>query len=278
MMNNLNHVGHGGQFMAQREMLAGTLLDAPIFDRGEVHAQKVTDPQMATKELTHVNASYSVPATEAQWAGMVQPNLPWAEDHFQERISGIPTNPPPSNEWWPFNRNKNAEHKKADVFSHSYPERFWPRYASESGDVDYSIINRGIRFDLGDLSDLVHVLVNNPRSRQAYLPVWFPEDLQAARAGERVPCTLGYHFMLNVDGQLDCTYLMRSCDFLRFMVDDIYMAGRLQQHVAREANLNEVGTLYISIGSLHVFRGDEFQLRKMTEDDDYDGYLSGVSG
>lgn len=276
MMNNLNHVSHGGQFAAQREILAGTLLDAPIFDRGEVHAQKVVDKAMQTRELTHVNLSYTVPIDMHNWQTMVKPNLPWAEDHFEERISGDPMNPSPSEAWWPFNRNKNAEHKQNDVFSHTYPERFWPRYASESGLGDRDIPNRGIRFNYGDLSDLVRVLVQNPRSRQAYLPVWFPEDLEAARTGQRVPCTLGYHFMQNAAGGLDCTYLMRSCDFLRFMVDDIYMAGRLLQHVARGASLLP-DKLYLNIGSLHVFRGDDQMLRKMTEDDD-ESYLGGVTG
>ena len=41
----------------------------------------------------------------------IKPNLPWANDHFEERVGGLPLNPPPSNEWWPFNRKKNQQFK-----------------------------------------------------------------------------------------------------------------------------------------------------------------------
>lgn len=233
--------------------LADWMLMAPPFDRGEVHAQKTTTPEMVTRELLHVTQRFDVPNMPELWQAIIEPNLPWAEDHFLERIGGKPLNPPPSNEWWPYAQAGNAEHKKDEKFSHTYPERFWPRFAGRpsSGNPHY-----GIRFQYGDLRDIVEILKKNPRSRQAYLPIWFPEDGNAANQGERVPCTLGYHFLLNSNGMLDMTYTMRSCDMIRFYRDDVYMAGRLIQWMGNAIGV-EPGDLVLHIANLHTFMGDQ---------------------
>jgi thymidylate synthase len=226
------------------------------FNRGSVHAQKITDESMYMKELLHITLCFKIHRTPHELAEALQPNLPWAEDHFQERISGEPLNPPPSNEWWPYAQSGNAVHKKDEKFSHTYPERFYPRWAGMES-RNPADTRQGIRFYYGDLSDLIQILSKDARSRQAYLPVWFPEDLNAANAGERVPCTLGYHFLMNPKTlQLDCTYYMRSCDMVRFMRDDIYMAGRLLQFVGRETGIDP-GNLVVHIANLHTFAGDD---------------------
>lgn len=265
-----------------RQQLAERLLQEPPFDRGSVHAQKVTSEMMHTKELRYISFSISIPDTREQLAEMISPNLPWAEDHFQERVSGQPLNPPPSNEWWPFAQRGNEVHKKDEKFSHTYPERFWPKLAKDYDGTDgyefYSCrcehphevcaaschAGRGIRFQYGDYADLLILLAQQPNTRQAYLPIWFPEDIHAATLGERVPCTLGYHFMSDDEGRLNLAYPMRSCDFLRFMPDDIYMAGRLLQHtVTTLGNSFKVGTLHMSISSLHAFQGDNYTLERI---------------
>lgn len=266
------------------ELCRRWLLEEP-YDRGEVHAQKTTTPEMVTRELRDVILDFAVPGATGPgdtgnnlWKMMVKPNLPWAEDHFQERVSGLPMNPPPSEQYWPFAQAGNAAHKKDEMFSHTYPERFWPKYAGDGADIGGEKAElheqplEGIRFMYGDLEDLVQTMLKNPRTRQAYLPVWFPEDLAASRAGERVPCTLGYHFMLYPDGLIHMTYYMRSCDLVRFFRDDVYMAGRLLQWVVNK--LNEAygprnpeagalaepqtgcGGVRLVISNLHAFEGD----------------------
>lgn len=172
-----------------------------------------------------------------------KPNLPWAEDHFLERVSGIPYNPPPSQAWWPFAQQENKLHKNDEKFSHTYPERYWPE----------AFGCWGIRFAYGDLNDLVNLLRDQPHTRQAYLPVWFPEDTGVLE-GQRVPCTLGYHFMVR-RGRLSIRYYMRSCDFRRHFRDDVYMTVRLAQWVAQQLSL-ETDELIMHISSLHVFEGD----------------------
>ena len=190
------------------------------------------------------------------------PNLPWAEDHFRERVGGKPLNPPPSNAWWPFAQNGHSEHVDASgKFSHTYPERFWPKHANHGTDcwLEDGVCDThgGIRFQYGDLADVVSRLRMNPMTRQAYLPVWFPEDT-GAPDGERVPCTIGYHFMIR-EGRLHVSYTIRACDFMRHFKDDVYMAVRLGQWMRdRLGGWADVamGELTMHIGSFHIFNGD----------------------
>jgi thymidylate synthase len=203
----------------------------------------------------------------------VQPNLPWAEDHFLERVSGEPLNPPPSEAWWPFAQQGNAAHKKAEKFSHTYPERMWPKHA---GDIEAAhgelsahgdwCINKGIRFAYGDLADVVEMLRKTPMTRQAFLPIWFPEDTGAVH-GERVPCTLGYHFQVR-EGRIFITYYIRSCDIVRHMRDDVYMAARLAQWVAAQLPdlMIERGELTMHIANMHCFEGDRAMLQMKVRD------------
>src|SRR5688572_11205322 len=62
---------------------------------------------------------------------MTKANMPWSENHFQERIGGVPLNPPPSHKVWPFGKNNNEAFTADDKFDHTYPERFWPKFAGK---------------------------------------------------------------------------------------------------------------------------------------------------
>jgi thymidylate synthase len=81
-----------------------------------------------------------------------------------------------------------------------------------------------------------------------------------------VPCTLGYHFLLR-DDVLSMTYFIRSCDFIRYFRDDVYMACRLVQWVSSRLEEADVmaqpGVLTMHIVSLHCFEGDVPRLRKL---------------
>jgi hypothetical protein len=233
------------------------------------------DRSKVTWELREAILQLRMPDTMNQAQREYSPNLPWAEDHFQERVGGKPLNPPPSNKWWPFAQAGHADHLKDGQFSHTYPERFWPKHAGQgdpemvwnpwdgANPEDYG--NMGIRFPYGDLLDVVSRLIDNPLTRQAYLPVWFPEDT-GAPTGERVPCTLGYLFMIR-EGKLHVTYNIRACDFMRHFRDDVYMAVRLGQWVLEHfmygaflADIHEgditMGDLTMHISSFHIFEGD----------------------
>ena len=223
------------------------------------------DASKVTWELREAVLEIGMAETIDQAQRDYSPNLPWAEDHFQERVSGVPLNPPPSNAWWPFAQAGHLDHLDQGIFSHTYPERFWPKWTGSEQDAYFSgeKARRGIRFEYGDLQDVIERLIDSPATRQAYLPVWFPEDT-GAPIGTRVPCTLGYLFMIR-DGQLHVTYHIRACDFMRHFRDDVYMAVRLGQFV-RETFLYGVphhgveelamGSLTMHISSFHIFNGD----------------------
>ena len=240
------------------------------------------DSQKVTWELREAVLRVGMPDSIEGAQRLIQPNLPWAEDHFNERVDGQPLNPPPSHRWWPFAQNGHAEHLKVGMFSHTYPKRFWPKHAGhaegncprengwdgrEGFPCDWGN-RKGIRFSYGDYRDVVERLVDNPMTRQAYLPVWFPEDTGAPK-GERVPCTLGYLFLVR-NGKLHLTYHIRSCDFMRHFRDDVYMGIRLAQHTVELMNYDRtardlepfgVGELTMHIGSFHIFEGDRQMLQ-----------------
>ena len=266
------HVYDGDDFEELFRQLQRKLISLPPVATGEWQSQDITGKEaMITRELANASIVIGLPQTSHHLGMKTGARLPWAEDHFLERVSGEPLNPSPSEAWWPFAQkvgdDTNKDHKsQGEAFSHTYPERMWPKWAGEtyaemadSTSVAWDPI-KGIRFYYGDLGDVVDQLDRSPMTRQAYLPIWFPEDTGAVHR-ERVPCTLGYHFFIRND-TLQITYYMRSCDLIRHFQDDVYMAGRLAQWVRDELNNRigklryEVGELIMHITSLHCFEGD----------------------
>lgn len=256
-------------------------------------ARDISDrPDARMVEIMHWSFMAPIPQDVNGLAVQVSPNLPWAEDHFKERICGTPINP--GIEWanWPWSKFAD-EHREDQIFNHNYMERYWPRYAGlvskptltseqfinglesktfvenllDTGRVEVAA-HRGIRHEYGDLGGVVRVLAKEPLTRQAYLPVWFPEDTGDAHNG-RKPCTIGYHFIQR-RGKLDVVYHIRSCDFLRHFRDDIYLTARLAQEVLRECKAQnpeawarvEVGSLVMHITNLHLFINDYLMLFK----------------
>lgn len=228
-------------------------------------------PQHKTIELMNYVVRVEIPETIEDLQDQVNPNLPWAEDHFQERVGGEPLNPGEQYKNWPWYKGNVETHKQPGQFSHTYMERFWPKYAGNP-QVWPDSETWGLRYRLGDLDDVVDLLMRSPHTRQAYLPVWFPEDTGAVH-GERVPCTLGYHFLLR-EGKLHITYFIRSCDFLRHFRDDVYMAARLCQWMidevrrmeeVRDKSWDEVlpGSLTMHMVSFHIFEGDLPKMRRI---------------
>ncbi len=228
-------------------------------------------PHTKTVELRGVTMQLPIDTGFEEWGANVSPNMPWAEDHFAERVSGAPLNPGEQYKNWPWYRGGVEDHKGDGTFSHTYMERLWPTEIPHPHGIAGHRDMLGIRYPYGDLSHVVDLLWREPYTRQAYVPIWFPEDT-GARAEQRVPCTLGYHLMLR-EGQLHCYYPMRSLDFLRYFRDDAYMAGRLVQWVIAELKACDSydqsvwqsvvpGDLTMFAHSLHVFEGDLPKLRR----------------
>lgn len=252
------------------------LLRQDAFHTGEVHAMDTASiPQYATRELLNVSLHFDLPGDVDTWASLVSPNREWADEHFAERVSGEPMNPAPSHVNWPYAQANNARHTQDGVFSHTYPERFWPKFANvgqtRPNGRQVFVPHNGIRYAYGDLGDVVDLMDRSLYTRQAFLPVWFPEDTGATEK-QRVPCTIGYHFIVRPSGvddapdRLHVVYFMRSCDYVRYLRDDIYMAGRLAQWVcdALVVRGHDVfaDSLTMHITSLHSFVGDDWAIKR----------------
>lgn len=238
------------------------------------------DRSAETNEL--LNVSLSVPLQRLvsldHWRQDIQPNLPWADKHFEERVSGTAMNP--GTEWanWPWGKSASG-FLEGGQFNHNYMERYWPKYAGRipqptANADEWSRAaherdlwpNQGIREQVyGDLNDLVELLAHEPLTRQAYMPIFFPEDTGIGDGG-RKPCTLGYHFIQR-NNQLEVVYYMRSCDFAKHLRDDIYLTVRLLIWVLDECTKRNrfwryvaPGRLTMHITSLHIFRNDYITL------------------
>lgn len=206
------------------------------------------------------------------WRRDIQPNLPWADAHFAERVGGEPLNP--AEEWknWPWGKSANRFRNADEIFNHTYSERLWPRWARRTpggkAPLPSDEGHRGIAWRYGDLNDLVELLAHEPHTRQAWIPLFFPEDTGVGDGGRKM-CSLGYNFLCR-DGQLHIWYPLRSVDLIRHFRDDCYLAVRLLLWMLGECrkrnpsfwNLVVPGTYSMHITSLHVFENDMLQLKK----------------
>lgn len=250
-------------------MLVSDLLDTKPINIGEWQTIDVSGSALhATHELEDVSLVWDQIPTDPT-AIIPAIDLDWARDHFSERVSGKPLNPAPSHLRWPYAVRGNGDHTTNEQFDHTYPERFWPQYAGRQHRIANvpSDQHRGIRFPYGDLNDVVALLATKPLTRQAYLPVWFPEDTGATE-NQRVPCTLGYHFMQR-GGRLSCRYFMRSCEVYRHLSNDVYFAAALTRWICqkvRDMTTGQVrfnpGSLTMHISSLHSFVGDDKKIKE----------------
>ena len=237
--------------------LADRMLNGVPIQRSSWQSQAAPSPAY---EIANLIAEFHVPDSLAQWSELCQADLPWAEEHFQERVSGKPLNPPPSYINWPWHSKEEATRfiREGGRFDHTYPERYWPKNPMGYGDDQCRIHGED-----GDLDDVARLLRKDPWTRQAYLPVWFPEDTGAID-GQRVPCSLGYQLIRN-GPTLDCNYFLRSCDLTRHYKNDVYLTGRLLQwmveNVQDKEGLPYAGTLTVFITNLHLFTADVWRFQ-----------------
>ena len=184
------------------------------------------DPNYETLELQ--NYTYMVTSPVAHLF-QLNPTQPWANEEFEERIQGYGSNP-----------------------GNAYLSRFevWNEFLHE-GQFSYTYSER----INGQLERIIDEIKAHPDSRQLYLSIWNPTlDNDNMGSDRRVPCSLGYMFQVR-NGQLNITYLMRSCDFATHFQNDIYLAVRLMKHVAKATGY-EPGFFTHSINSLHIYMKD----------------------
>jgi thymidylate synthase len=200
----------------------------------EVHPQTMQDKYVAddddysTKELQDYIYKVFNPLQSLDQLSVTQP---WADAEFQERINIIdgPINP---GEAYKLRDRVWNEFLHGGHFAYTYNERMYFQ-----------------------LEKIINELKLHPDSRQLYLSIWNPEiDTWNLGSGSRVPCSLGYLFQLR-NGKLHMKYFMRSCDFVTHFHNDVYLAVRLMEYVAKSAGV-EPGDFTHYIGSFHVYRKD----------------------
>jgi thymidylate synthase len=115
--------------------------------------------------------------------------------------------------------------------------------------------------------DVINLMEKEPFTRQAFLPIWFPEDTGVVHK-ERVPCTIGYHFIRRFDW-VHVVYYIRSCDYFRHFRDDIYLCARkllwlidnLKERDPKTWGDVKPGMLTMHICSLHAFKNEKVLLK-----------------
>jgi thymidylate synthase len=197
-----------------------------------VHTQSMQDkyigddPEYATLELQNYSYTVTDPVGSLH---QLNPTQPWADIEFSERIQGFGTNP------------GEAYHSRADVWlEFLHDGKFAYTYSERIGSQLHRIITE---------------LHQYPDSRQLYLSIWDPNiDNERMGSRYRVPCSLGYLFQLR-GGQLNVTYMMRSCDFVTHFQNDVYLGVKLMQYIANVTGYKP-GYFTHSINSLHIYQKD----------------------
>jgi hypothetical protein len=258
-------------FLRMRASMINELLDQEVIHTNRWQQLDITGSAgHGTHELLNATVWYDMPETAEGAQRFMKPDLPWAERHFQERVAGVPVNPGVEHANWPYHASGPQLHmkmigpegKRHLGFDHNYMERMW--CGALQVDWDPTLLFSGYRYEIGDLGDVVEQLRRDPTTRQAYLPIWFPEDT-GATAKQRVPCSLGYHFIIR-EHKLHVAYYLRSCEMYRHFTNDMYMAVRLAHWMREQVEAGQtytMGQLSCHIVSLHAFVGDVPKLRAM---------------
>jgi len=232
-----------------------------------------------TREVFDVNFSVDLFGVEDldHWRRDIRPNLPWADDTFAERTGGEPLNPGESWRWWPWGQSANKFRNKSERFNHSYPERLWGKYARRTadgklpGEAPDGFLRKfppvdlrpkfGVAWHYGDLQDLVDLLVEQPHTRQAVIPLFWPEDTGRGDGGRKM-CSLLYNVLVR-DNRASMWYPLRSCDMRRHFQDDAYLAVRMLLWIIDRCRERsefwkqvEPGHLAMHMTSLHIFESD----------------------
>jgi len=224
-------------FSSCRELMSEIMRD--VSEHGTiVHPQTMQNKVVAdneefqTKEL--LNYSYCLTnRTDQEKLFISNPtqNYLWCQEEFKERVSRSYVNPGKA---WLIRKDTWATFLNSEGgFCYTYNERLNYRH---------------------NLNKIIDELKRHPDSRQCYLPVFHPEDVSFIGAERRVPCTLGYQFIIR-DNKLHIVYSQRSADVFLHFGNDIWLAWELMSYVAKRLAIEE-GYLYHNITSLHSYKRD----------------------
>lgn len=212
------------------------------------------------------------------WLFVFSHSKEWADAEFQERITfepnGEPWNP---GEAWKLRRDLweqflvkeeisfvgNETHKEYhEIFEYTYSERIMkPVYFN--GTV------------MPKIMAIIQLLKSDQDTRKAVLNIYGTdnynedEDSDHYEGSRRIPCSMYYDFLIRQNGKgekvLHICYHQRSSDFVTHFGNDVYLAWRLMEYVAKEVGVKP-GYLYHTIDSLHSYKKDWKYLNTNLED------------
>lgn len=171
----------------------------------------------------------------------------WADAEFKERISSGPVNPGKA---WELRKDLWEQFLVQGKFDYTYSERI------------YHVIK-----------DLIELLKGDPGTRKAVLPIFNGDqeslDTLWYDGSKRIPCSMYYDFLIrwNPRGEkvLHICYHQRSSDFIQHFGNDVYLAWRLMEYIAKEVGILP-GYLYHTIDSLHAYKKDWLKLSSNLDD------------
>lgn len=180
------------------------------------------------------------------WLFVFSHSKAWADDEFQERINTSEV----------INPGKAWELRKD----------LWEQFLVD-GKFDYTYNER-----MAILPYTIQLLRTDSDTRKAVLPIFNgngEDDTLYYHGSKRIPCSMYYDFLIRENGKgekvLHICYHQRSSDFVTHFGNDVYLAWRLMEYVAKEVGVKP-GYLYHTIDSLHSYKKDWKYLNTNLED------------
>lgn len=172
------------------------------------------------------------------WLFFYSRSREWADAEFQERIDTSDI----------INPGKAWELRKD----------LWEQFLV-NGKFDYTYNERIIHV----IKPLIRLLKDDNDTRKAVLPIFNGDmdglDTDWYDGSRRIPCSMYYDFLIRQNGKgekvLHICYHQRSSDFVTHFCNDVYLAWRLMEYVAKEVGVKP-GYLYHTIDSLHTYQKD----------------------
>jgi len=217
----------------------------------QIVANRMQDKTGDFNTLELINYGYTIlePRLED-----LNPVMPWAEVEWVERRQGIEGNP--VNPGRSFAHRTNVWDEFIEIDGRPVPAgKKWTDEPVPVGSITQMAYTYPERFAMNwQVRKIIYELRNHPASRQLFVSMWDPHQDIDRIGDRRVPCSLGWHFMLR-DGKLHMTYYMRSCDFMTHWHNDCWLALKLLHYVAKAAGV-EPGQYCQFINSFHVYEKD----------------------
>lgn len=157
----------------------------------------------------------------------------WVHEEFNERINPHFVNPGNA---WNLRYNTWKKFMKDGKFEYTYNERLNLKE---------------------NLNKIVKHFRNDLNSRRVAINIYdASKDLDKLATVERVPCSLGYSFIIR-NSELHMFYSMRSSDLYSHFLNDVSLARMFQNFLAQKIGSDiKVGWLQMNINSLHAYRED----------------------